>query len=155
MNKETAIRFPELYKTVLKSRDLSIVSLMQWIWKSVLQGTTIFLCAIYFFDEAFLEIVTITFSALIFCELLMTYFEVDNYNKLMILGQCLSFGSYAFCALLLHSSMNFSRLDYHFFLKTTLITCLAVLPVACIKKLRKMVAPNDYENVIQMINRQK
>lgn len=76
VNFETAYRFPELYKTLLLSRDLNVLSLTTWVWKSVYQGSVIFMFSIYFFKDAFIEIVTITYSALIFCELLMTYFEV-------------------------------------------------------------------------------
>lgn len=53
-----------------------MLSLAIWVWKSIYQGSMIFMFSIYFFEDAFIEIVTITYSALIFCELLMTYFEV-------------------------------------------------------------------------------
>lgn len=80
VDKETALQFPALYGSLQKGRYLSFKTLLSWIWKSLYQGSTIFLAALFLFDNAFVNIVTISFSALILTEFLNVYTEVTiNY----------------------------------------------------------------------------
>ena len=51
-----------------------------WIWKSVYQGSVIILFAIVFFNDSYVNIVTITFTALIIIELLNVYTQINNFN---------------------------------------------------------------------------
>lgn len=76
VDKETALQFPALYGSLQKGRYLSFKTLLSWIWKSLYQGSTIFLAALFLFDNAFVNIVTISFSALILTEFLNVYTEV-------------------------------------------------------------------------------
>lgn len=68
----------------------------------------------------------------------------------MVLAEFLSLLLYGIAAWIL--PLNFSELDTSFFIKTSLTTCIAVLPVYIMKKIRKVLWPNDYENVIQKIH---
>lgn len=68
---KTIKNFPILYQTVQVGRALNSTRFLLIIWKSVFQGTIIIMCAILFFaDENFVNLVAITFSALILTELL-------------------------------------------------------------------------------------
>jgi phospholipid-translocating ATPase len=71
------MKFPILYKKLLQGRELSIKMFLWWFWKSIYQACIIMLGAIVLFpDKVFLKIATITFTALIFIELLNVYSEV-------------------------------------------------------------------------------
>jgi len=70
------MKFPPLYKELQKGRELSIKSFLLWFLKSVFQAAVIMLGSTYFLDKIFLKIVTISFTALIFVELLNVYTEV-------------------------------------------------------------------------------
>jgi phospholipid-translocating ATPase len=70
------MKFPILYKKLLKGRELSIKAFLWWFWKSIFQASIIMLGALLIFDNLFLKIATITFTALIFAELLNVYSEV-------------------------------------------------------------------------------
>lgn len=73
------MRFPILYKKLLKGRELSIKSFLWWFWKSLFQASVIMIGSLLIFDKIYLKIVTITFTALIFAELLNVYSEVNTY----------------------------------------------------------------------------
>ena len=70
------MKFPTLYKNLLKGRELSIKSFLWWFWKSIFQAAVIMIGAVLIFDKIFLKIATITFTVLIFAELLNVYSEV-------------------------------------------------------------------------------
>jgi len=67
------MRYPPLYKTLQKGRSLNFKTFAIWIWKSIYQGSVIIMFALMFFNDSHTNIVTITFTALIFIELLNVY----------------------------------------------------------------------------------
>lgn len=69
-------KFPEIYKKLLKGRELSIKSFLIWFWKSLFQASVIMIGGLLLFDKIYLKIVTITFTALIIIELLNVYTAV-------------------------------------------------------------------------------
>ncbi len=73
---KNVLKFPPLYKVLQKGRELSTKSFLLWFMKSLYQASIIMLGAVIMFDTIFLKIVTITFTALIFAELLNVYTEV-------------------------------------------------------------------------------
>jgi len=73
---KNVIQFPSLYKTMQKGRELSIKSFLWWFWKSLLQAAVIMIGSVILFENIYLKIVTVTFTILIFCELLNVYTEV-------------------------------------------------------------------------------
>jgi phospholipid-translocating ATPase len=73
---KNVMKFPTLYKNLLKGRELSIKSFLWWFWKSIFQAAVIMIGAVLIFDNIFLKIATITFTVLIFAELLNVYSEV-------------------------------------------------------------------------------
>lgn len=54
VNYKAAMEFPELYKALCKGRDLCLKTFLIWVFKSVYQGSVIFLMALVLFDHSFL-----------------------------------------------------------------------------------------------------
>jgi len=79
------VKFPPLYKDLQKGRGLNIKSFLLWFFKSVFQAAIIIFGSTFLFDSIFLKIVTISFTCLIFAELLNVYTEVIYiiFNKLI------------------------------------------------------------------------
>lgn len=76
---EDVVKFPVLYKSLLKGRELSVKSFFIWLFKSIFQAAIIMIGAILVFEyKIYLKIVTIVFTVLIFIELLNVYLEVKN-----------------------------------------------------------------------------
>lgn len=61
-------RCAELYKDLVKGRSLSSKTFFLWVLVSVYQGGAIMLLASWLFESSFLNIVGITFTALILTE---------------------------------------------------------------------------------------
>lgn len=77
---DSALMFPPLYKSLQKGRSLNMKTFCVWIWMSVYQGSVIILFAILFFNDSYVNIVTITFTSLILIELLNVYTQIHNMN---------------------------------------------------------------------------
>ena len=84
-DKKAIINFPPLYKTLQKGRLLSFKTFLIWTWKSMYQGAVILMFSVQFFNDSFVNIVTITFSALIIIEILNVYTEINRFDKKMFL----------------------------------------------------------------------
>ena len=83
VDKEAVLKFPPLYKTLQKGRLLTFKTFMIWTWKSIYQGAVILMFSVQFFNDSFVNIVTITFSALVMIELLNVYSEINKFDKKM------------------------------------------------------------------------
>ena len=93
VSEETALMYPELYKELRKGRSLSFKTFFVWLFISLYQGLYLFtygdisytvggvimLLALYLFEDEFLRIVSISFTALIFNELLMVALEIKTW----------------------------------------------------------------------------
>jgi phospholipid-translocating ATPase len=73
---KTAVKFPNLYKILQKGRALCIKTFLIWCLKSIYQGAIIMIGAVVLFEDNYTNIVSITFTALIFIEVLNVYLEV-------------------------------------------------------------------------------
>lgn len=76
----TVKEYPQLYKEVQPGRQLSAKVFCLMIMKSVFQGAVIMYLSVILFPSSTLEIVTITFSALILTELLNTVTMVFSFD---------------------------------------------------------------------------
>eukprot|EP00842_Homolaphlyctis_polyrhiza_P000579 jgi/Hompol1/1521/HPOL_003445-RA len=87
ISEETALLFPELYKELTKGRSLSYKTFFIWLLISVYQGGAIMMLAIWLFEDEFVRVVSISFTALIFNELLMVALEITTWHPFMIYSQ--------------------------------------------------------------------
>ncbi|GMT29153.1 hypothetical protein PFISCL1PPCAC_20450, partial [Pristionchus fissidentatus] len=143
-----ALTYPELYKDLGKGRSLSYKTFCIWVLISLYQGAVIMYGAIIVFDQDFLHIVSISFSALIITELIMVAMTIHTWHWAMLLAQALSLGLYAISLLFL--SQYFDRdfvLTTSFVAKTTAITAVSCLPLYIIKALRRKFSPPSYAKV--------
>jgi len=65
---------------------MSTKNFLLWFWISVYQGSVIMLMAVLMFSNSFINIVTITFTALIFSELLNVYSQLHKIHVAMIIS---------------------------------------------------------------------
>jgi phospholipid-translocating ATPase len=70
VDEKTVLDFPELYQELQKGRPLSYKTFFIWVLVSVYQGGVIMILAIVLFESSFINIVGITFTALILAELM-------------------------------------------------------------------------------------
>ena len=121
VSESNALKFPQLYRELQKRRYLSIKTFLMWVWTAVYQGAVIMLGGIVLFEERFVHVVGITFTALIFTELFMVAVEVRRWHPLMLLAQVLTLLVYLGCIVALGAPQMIglqSTFDIRFMLST-------------------------------------
>jgi phospholipid-translocating ATPase len=84
---DIALLYPELYKDLRKGRSLSYKTFFTWLLISVYQGGAIMMLAIWLFHDDFMNIVAISFTSLIFNELLLVAFEITTWHPYMVYSE--------------------------------------------------------------------
>ncbi|KAF8787826.1 putative phospholipid-transporting ATPase IIB like protein [Argiope bruennichi] len=87
---EIALTYPELYKELCKGRSLSFKTFFIWVIISIYQGGIIMYGALFLYKAEFIHIVSISFTALIFTELLMVALTVRTWHWLMVIAELFS-----------------------------------------------------------------
>ncbi|KAI9594921.1 ATPase, class II, type 9A [Syncephalis fuscata] len=145
VSEDTALIYPELYKELRKGRSLSFKTFFSWLLVSLYQGGAIMMMAIWLFREEFMNIVSISFTALVLNELLMVAFEINTWHRYMIYAEVATLGIYI-------GSMSFLDVDFDmkfiltwaFVWRVLVITAVSSLPLFVIKRARRMLAPPSY-----------
>ncbi|KAG4085047.1 phospholipid-translocating P-type ATPase [Neocallimastix lanati (nom. inval.)] len=145
INYATAMKYPELYKELLKGRSLSFKTFFQWMLISVYQGGIIMTGSILLFEDQFQNIKSITFTALIFNELLMVALEVKTWHKTMVLAEIITLFFYILSMFYLKTDFDLSFIfSINFVWKVAAITLVSSLPLYIIKKLKSYFSPPNY-----------
>uniref|UniRef100_A0A915HRS1 Phospholipid-transporting ATPase n=1 Tax=Romanomermis culicivorax TaxID=13658 RepID=A0A915HRS1_ROMCU len=137
--------FPELYKELSKGRSMSYKTFCLWFIASVYQGAVIMYLALALFDADFIHIVSITFTALIFNELIMVALTIHTWHWVMLIAEIVSLGIYAISLFVMkgYFDVNFVQ-SSSFWWKTAIITAVACMPLYLAKYLRRRMAPPTY-----------
>ena len=101
------------------------------------------------FDKSFLNIVTITFSALIVIELLNVLTELHKRHWGMIISVSLSILVYFLTIILFRSVINVSTFDGIFVLNILIITAVSWIPIHLFKHIEKRIWPSDYDTIMK------
>jgi phospholipid-translocating ATPase len=149
-NVSQIMQFPPLYKTLQKGRLLNFKTFAVWVWKSIYQGSVIILFALMFFNDSYTNIVTITFTSLIFIELLNVYTQITKYTFQMALMQVATGVTYFMSIVLLQEYFDTSTMDSVFFAKVALISLITWLPLHLMYYVLSWVDPSDSKKVMEM-----
>lgn len=145
INEETAMVFPELYKELTKGRSLSFKTFFIWLLISVYQGGVIMILAIYLFENEFVRIVSISFTALIFNELFMVCMEITTWHYLMVIAQLGTGIVYLSSMRLLPHYFDLAFIGtFSFAWKVTLIVSASSLPIFLYGCVKNLYAPPSY-----------
>jgi len=143
---EIAFRYPELYHELQKGRSLSYKTFFIWVLKSVYQGGVIMLLSIILFESSLNNIVSITFTSLILCELLNVATEIHTWHKYMIASLVVTLLSYVITMMIpqiLAFELSFI-LSFEFVWKVVVITVVSCLPLYVIKFISRKIDPPSY-----------
>ena len=151
VNKNNVLTFPTLYKILLKGRELNLKSFLFWLFKSIFQAFIIMFGSIILFEDTiFLKIVTVTFTALIYLEVLNVYLEINKFHWFM----GISFGATLLVYLLTIGLLN-NYLDIYFifewgtFFKIPLIAVISWAPFFIGSFIKKKFFPETIEKLNQ------
>jgi phospholipid-translocating ATPase len=137
------MKYPPLYKSLQKGRSLNFKTFLMWVWISIYQGSVIMLFSIVFFKDSFVNIVSITFTALIFIELLNVFTNVHRLRPMIILSAVITVIIYISSILLFRNYFDVSAFTQQFLIKVIIITVICWLPIHILKKLINRISPSE------------
>ena len=152
-DKKNVMKFPGLYKNLLRGRELNLKNFLVWCFKSIFQAFVIMFGAMFLFENVFLHIVTVTFTSLIFLELLNVYMEINKFHKFMIFSLVGTGICYLLSLILLKSLLDVTYIfDLNIF-KIFLISTISWAPFYITSRIKKKCFPETIEklNAIEAI----
>ncbi|EGN94742.1 hypothetical protein SERLA73DRAFT_114202 [Serpula lacrymans var. lacrymans S7.3] len=142
VNEDLALLYPELYKELTKGRALSYKTFFQWLMISVYQGAAIMLMSLVLFETEFLNIVSISFTALIINELIMVALEITTWHIYMVISEVVTLFFYVISIAFLPEYFDLEFVvSTRFTWKVAVIVAISALPLYIIKLIRSRVAP--------------
>lgn len=148
--------YPELYKDLTEGKSLSYKTFFVWCALSLYQG-----CVIQLFSQAFTSIlpefftkmVAISFTALIFNELIMVALEINTWNRTMVITQLVTIAIYVLSVPFLGEYFLLSYFaTLRFYGGLLLILLLSVFPVWAAKSVYRAMHPPSYAKVREFSN---
>ena len=148
VDRTNVLKFPNLYKILLKGRELNFKNFLWWLFKSIYQSAVIMFGSVFMFEEnIFLNIVTVSFTALIYLEILNVYMEINKFHKFMIFALLSTFLVYTLTLFLLPSYLDVYILDLVTLFKILILALIAWAPFFCISKFKKICFPETIEKL--------
>ena len=148
VSEEIAMLYPELYKDLTKGRKLSAKTFTIWLIISIYQGGAIMIASLLLFETDFINIVSISFSALILNELIMVAQEITTWHIYMVISEVCTLLIYCASILFLPEYFNLDFvLTYNFLWKTLVIVLVSSFPLYVIKTVHDRLAPPSYSKL--------
>ena len=144
----SVIKFPVLYKILQKGRVLNVKTFVSWCVKSMYQGSVIMIGAILLFEDNFVNIVSITFTTLIFIEILNVYLEVHKLHIVMIISFISTIIVYLVTMVALRTTFDVGYIfEVSAMEKISILTVLCWLPFYLINIFYRIYFPEVHERV--------
>ncbi|KAG8970079.1 putative aminophospholipid-translocase [Tulasnella sp. 425] len=145
VNEDVALLYPELYKELTKGRSLSFKTFFTWLMISLYQGGAIMIMSLVLFENEFLNIVAISFTALIVNELIMVALEITTWHIYMIAAEIVTLFLYMVSMAFLPEYFDLSFvITTRFAWKVALIVAISSFPLYLIKFARSRLRPATY-----------
>jgi len=145
VNEDVALLYPELYKELTKGRALSFKTFFMWLMISLYQGGAIMTMSLVLFETEFLNIVAISFTALIVNELIMVALEITTWHVYMVAAEIVTLFFYVISIAFLPEYFDLSFvMTTRFVWKVALIVAISSLPLYLIKLIRGRLKPATY-----------
>jgi phospholipid-translocating ATPase len=148
ISEDTALFYPELYKELTKGRTLSYKTFVKWLLISVYQGGLIMILGIWLFENEFIRIVSISFTALVFNELLMVAMEVTTWHTIMVIAQMVTMVVYVMSMWFLPTYFDVGFIGTIAFVwKVGLIIGVTLVPVYLHSRIKFYLDPPSYSKL--------
>jgi len=142
VNEDLALLYPELYKELTKGRALSYKTFFQWLMISLYQGAAIMIMSLVLFENEFLHIVSISFTALILNELIMVALEITTWHIYMVVSEIATLFLYVISIAFLPEYFDTSFVvSLVFAWKLAVLVTISALPLYFIKLIHSRIAP--------------
>lgn len=148
VSQDIAYQFPELYQDLQKGRSLNLKTFVMWVFISIYQGGMIMLLSVLLFDASLYSIVSITYTTLIFAQLLNVAFEIRRWHWAMIVSEIVSLLIYIASLFILRTYFDITFiLTGNFVWKTLVITAVTTLPIYLVRFIKRQCDPPAYSKL--------
>ncbi|KAH8114976.1 aminophospholipid-transporting P-type ATPase [Phellopilus nigrolimitatus] len=149
VSEDLALLYPELYKELVKGRSLSFKTFFMWLMISVYQGGAIMIMSLVLFENEFLNIVSISFTALVLNELIMVAVEITTWHVYMVLSEIITLLIYAVSIVFLPEYFDLAFVTtVRFVWKVALIVAVSAFPLYLYKLIRSRVRPSTSSKLL-------
>jgi phospholipid-translocating ATPase len=149
VSKDNVLKFPTLYKILLMGRELNLKNFLFWLFKSIFQSGVIMFGSFFFFqDNIFLKIVTVSFTALIYLEILNVYMEIHKFHWFMWFALIITFIIYTLTLRFLNYYLDiYFVFKWSIFWRILVIALIAWAPFYIATRLKKLLFPQTIEKL--------
>jgi phospholipid-translocating ATPase len=147
ISRETILKYPNLYCSLRKNREMGVKRFLLWCWVSLYQGAAIMLLSLLLFESSFVQIVTITFSALILSEVLNVATQVSSCNRWILGSMVVTLLIYYLSLVLLKNYLDASRISWQFVLRVLSIVAVSWLPIHLASRLYSFLYPGEEDKI--------
>ena len=146
---DNVIKFPSLYKVLLLGRELNLKNFLFWMFKSIFQSMVLMFGSFLFFrDNIFLKIVTVTFTSLIYLEILNVYMEIKKFHWFMIFALVVTVVIYTLTLRFLSYYLDiYFVFQWSIFWRILVISVIAWAPFFIATRIKKFVFPETIEKL--------
>lgn len=153
INENLTKLYPELYRELTLGRSLSYKSFFMWCFISFYQGNSVQLLSQKFQSldvEAFKQMVSLSFSALIFNELIMVCLQINQWNKVMVITLITTFLIYVGSIPFLTDYFNLDYIaSFLFIWQCLFILVISLFPIWLFQTINRKLRPPSYAKVQQ------
>ena len=144
------MNYPILYIVCQNGRQLNNIAFGSMIWKSLFQAAVIFLASINAFDSPFLDIVTVTYSTLVFVELLNILLMVSRLKFSIIFVVVMSLIFYLISIFFIPDILGMVSVDAAMWLKIGVITLACWGPFRLAEFIRVKLFPSVSDKIMKI-----
>lgn len=126
-----------------------------WVFKSVYQGMVIMVLSFAMFENSYFLIVTITFSTLVFAEILNVYGQLNKFTPITFLFTIGTLVFYFLSVEMLSEYLSVQSIDVNFAINIVIIGLICWLPFWAIKKYQMITDPDDYQSIMKLVKKQE
>jgi len=145
--------YPELYKELTLGKSLSYKSFFMWVLISLFQGSIIQLLSQGFQSlalEDFTKMVALSFSCLIYNELIMVCLQINKWNKVMLSTIIITFIIYIVSIPFLDEYFDLDYItSFLYTWQTLVILVISLFPVWASQAINRKLRPPSYAKVQQ------
>ena len=148
VDRNNVLKFPSLYKVLLKGRELNFKNFLFWLFKSLFQSAVIMFGSVFMFEEnIFLNIVTVSYTALIYLEILNVYMEINKCHYFMAFALLSTLIVYTLTLVFIPEHLDIRILDFPTLIKILLLALIAWVPFFAYNKIKKIFFPQTIEKL--------
>lgn len=152
VDKKTAMDFSILYKNLQKGRELTLKTFLIWIMLSIYQAFIIMFINSAFFDNPYQNFISITFTSLIFVQLLNTFGEVHQFNYAILGSVAVSVALYILSFVLFYDYLGMSQFSIWLVIKSFIIGAFCYYPIAAIRRVIARMNPSEEYKIMKAVS---